>query len=147
MIRPLSPGITGVKTPETALINLIGIVKVFENLSYGDLLSEILRRPQRNSVLLSELEKRIPRTNWRNADCDRESPIPQLLVRQYAAYLEGDFSADRNSSLVSFLEELEDQNNLAGLSDRALAVRLVGDPTAGPLPAQIKKLYERHQSN
>lgn len=146
-IRPLSPGLTAVRTPETALINLIGIVRIFENISYGDLLTKIIQIPRRNSVLLGELEKRIPQNKWRQADCDRESPLPQLLVRRYSAYLEGEFSANRDSTLVSFLEELDELNNLAGLSDRALAARLASDPLVGPLPAQIKKLFERHQSN
>lgn len=147
LVRPLSPGLTGVRTSETALINLIGILKVFESAAYGDLLSQIMRKPQQNSSLLSELEKRIPRAKWQGADCDRDSPIPQLLVRRFSAYLESDSASSKSLTFVSFLEELEDQNNLAGLSDRALAARLAADPLVGPLPAQVKKLFERHQSN
>jgi len=147
LIRPLSPGLTGVRTPETALINLIGILKVFENVPYGDLLSEIMRQPRQNSILVNELEKRIPRAKWPSADCDRESPIPQLLVRRFSAYLESDSTSAKSLTFISFLEELEDQNNLAGQSDRALAKRLVADPLVGPMPAQIKKLFERHQSS
>jgi len=146
-IRPMSPHLTGVRTPETALINLIGIVKVFEDVAYGDLLSEIQRRPLSNSDLLAELEKRVPRASWLGAECDRESPIPQLLTRSYSAYLERQSGADKNLTLISFLHHLEDRNNLAGISDRALASRLAADPALGALPTQVRKLVDRHQES
>jgi len=146
-VRPLSPYLTGVRTPETALINLIGIVKVFEDVAYGDLLSDIQKRPLSNSDLLAEVEKRVPRASWLSAECDRESPIPQLLTRSYSAYLERQSGADKNLTLVSFLHHLEDRNNLVGISDRALASRLAADPALGPLPTQVRKLVDRHQKS
>jgi len=143
--RPLSPGLTGIRTTETALINLIGIVKVFEDVTYGDLLSGILHGARSNSVLLNDLEQQIPRNQRANADCDRLSPIPQLLVRCYSRFKENESGRNKDLSFVAFLEELETQNNLAGVSDRALAARLAADPAIGTLPSQIKKLPERHQ--
>lgn len=146
-VRPLSPQLTGVRTPETALINLIGIVRIFEDIAYGDLLSEIQKRPLSNSDLITKLEKRVPKSSWLSADCDRESPIPQLLTRSYSAYVERQSGTDKKLTVVAFLDHLESQNNLAGISDRALAARLAADPDIGVLPSQIRKLIDRHQKS
>ena len=146
-VRSLSPHLTGIRTPETALINLIGIARVFEDIAYGDLLSEIQKLPMSNSELIAKLEKRVPRAKWLSADCDRESPIPQLLTRSYSAYSEGQAGTGKKFTLISFLEQLENQNNLAGISDRALAARLALDPALGVLPAQVRKLVDRYQTS
>jgi hypothetical protein len=146
-VRPLSPLLTGVRAPETALINLIGIVKVFEDIAYGDLLSEIQKRPMSNSELIAKLERRVPRAQWLSADCDRESPVPQLLTRTYSTYFEGQAGTDKKFTLISLLEQLENQNNLAGISDRALAARLAADPALGVLPAQVRKMVDRYQKS
>lgn len=144
-VRPLSPHLTGIRTPETALINLIGIVKVFEKIAYGDLLSSIQKDPMSNSVLLSELEQRISVSNWSGADCDRESPIPHLLARSYSAFVDRTSDAEHRPTLVSFLQHLDGRSSLKGSSDRELAERLAADPSVGVLPTQLRNLFDRHQ--
>lgn len=145
LVRPLSPGITGVRTPETALINLIGIVKVFRDVAYGDLLSELIKHPLSNSELLSTLEKQVPEGKWSSADCDRESPITQLLTRIYSEYLSRESGHSGDLTLIGFLTQLEERNNLSGLSDQALVARLAADPSVRSLPSHIRKLVARHQ--
>jgi hypothetical protein len=62
-------------------------------------------------------------------------------------YFEGQAGTDKKFTLISLLEQLENQNNLAGISDRALAARLAADPALGVLPAQVRKMVDRYQKS
>ena len=131
--RPRSPFLVKPKSIESVIFNMIGVVKTHKDLSYGDLLSSLLKPRCANEELLRRLDNQIPEDLRLLVQADRETPIPALLSRVYAQMNDDQLRDSRGLSVQDFLRVFETQNNLAGLSDQALSARLLS-----PLKPSVK---------
>lgn len=146
--RPRSPFLVKPKSIESVIFNMIGIVKTNKDLSYGDLLSSLLKPRCANEELLRRLDNQIPEHLRLLLQADRETPIPALLSRVYAQMNDDQLRDSRGLSVQDFLRVLETHNNLAGLSDQALSARLLsplkpsGRNKKPQLPSGLQKLVD-----
>jgi len=148
MARPRSLFLIKPKSIESAIFNMIGVVRTLKDLSYGDLLSSLLTPRCANEELLRQLDKQIPEHLRLSVQADRETPIPALLSRIYVQMDDDQVRDSRSLSVQDFFRALETQNNLSGLSDQALSARLLtmlkpsGKDKKSQLPSGLQKLVD-----
>jgi hypothetical protein len=150
--RPMSIGLIQPKSLQSAVINMIGIIRTTLDVAYGDLLAQIAGRKEGDSQTLSYLDSLLNPAQQKHALADRTSPIPALLTRAFHLATDRADPSNRIKTVAQYLSQLEEHNNLAGLSDQALTRRLIraasdtGDSMAGRLPAQLERLVTKHLS-
>jgi len=150
--RPMSSGLVQPKSLQTTLINMIGVSRTTCDLGYGDLLTQLASRDENDDELLQFLDTRIADGDHRNAQADRETPIPALLTRAFFVGNDPARTGTGPDTIAQFLRRLDESNNLAGLSDQALTRRLVPEASDsasganGRFPVQLWKLIEHHLS-
>jgi len=146
--RPRSSFLVKPKSVESVIFNMIGVVKTHKDLSYGDLLSSLLTPRCANEELLRRLDRQIPEHLRLLVQADRETPIPALLSRSYVQIADDQLRDSRSLSVQDFLRDLEAQNNLSGLSDKALSARLLsmlkpsGKDKKPQLPSGLQMLVD-----
>jgi hypothetical protein len=151
-VRPRSPFLLKPKSIESVTFNMIGIVRTHKDLSYGDFLSSLLTPRCSNEQLLGRLDQQIPEQHRLLVQADKETPIPALLTRVYAQMSDDQSTDSRSLSVRDFLKLLESQNNLSGLSDQSLSIRLysalkpLGKDSKTTLPAGLQKLLDSQMS-
>lgn len=150
--RPRSLFLLEPKSIASVTFNMIGVVRTHTDLSYGDFLSSLIRPRCTNEELLRRLDNQIPEQLRPAANADRETPIPALLTRLYIQLTDNQATDSRSLSVQDFLKLLDSQNNLAGLSDQALSLRLYSalkpaEKDKKPrLPAGLQKLMDSQMS-
>lgn len=146
--RPTSPFVIKPKSVEAAIFNMLGAVRTTEGLPYGDLLGTLVSRRISNVELFDKIDMRLTALSASQIRPDRDTPIPALLCRNFFETSDGGLRELGGLTVVGYLQHLESQNNLSGLSDQALTLRLcgslkrVGNETKPRLPVALQKLVD-----
>lgn len=150
VLRPRSSQMVGAESSASAAINLMGIVCTMQDLSYGDVVSSVIGESVDDLALIVALESRLSEDQRRDARCDTATPIPQLMSRLYFYAAKLAASQSERLSLSKYLLALEENNNLAGMSDAALCKRLVQSMPTEPgvsvarMPQNLQRKLEKY---
>jgi hypothetical protein len=122
-LRPIAFQMVGMGKIDAALANTCAVLTTNLDLSYGDLLSQLVESGGTDEELLTLLDSRAASAKVDRTVCDQTSFIPRELVRAKTAIAE---KMNLGSiSFINFLQALNENNNLDNITDESLLNRLI----------------------
>lgn len=136
VLRPVAFQMVGMGKIDAAVANTCAVLTANLDLSYGDLLSQLVERGGTDEELLTFLDEKVSSSRADRTVSDQSSLIPRELVRAKIAI--GDKMSLGSINFVRFLQVLDESNNLENVTDESLLGRLV-KVAPEPLSSAIAK--------
>jgi hypothetical protein len=137
-LRPIAFQMVGMGKIDAAIVNTCAVLTANLDLSYGDLLSQLVEFGGTDEELLTFLDRRVSSSRVDRTVSDQSSLIPRELVRAKIAIVDKMNLASIN--FVKFLQVLDESNNLDNITDESLLVRLIRIAPEPKSSAIAKKL-------
>lgn len=123
VLRPAAFQMVGMGKIDSALANTCAVLTANLDVSYGDLLSQLLERGGTDEELLFFLDEKVSTSRADRTVSDQSSFIPRELVRAKIAI--ADKLGLGSIDFFKFLQVLDESNNLDNVTNESLLGRLV----------------------
>jgi len=122
MPRPMSAEMVNKGQISAAIANTLGVIRVGLDTEYCDFLPALITQDATDEEFLLRLDRYVEQEEFDQTLSDQFTMVPRLLVR--ARFSSAPQDGAQYRTFVSFLQSLDEANNLSGNSDQALLHRL-----------------------